>query len=132
MAAGKTVLVVDDDPDAVEFVKTVLSQIKGINVVTAFDADKALKIAGSQPLDLVVLDVMMPGKSGFDAFAELRQDEKTQQIPVIMLTAVSEVTGMKFGAADMGEFIGKEPEAFLDKPVDPVKLEKTARKALKL
>jgi DNA-binding response OmpR family regulator len=132
MGEGKTVLVVDDDPDAVEFVKTVLLQIKGINVVSAFDADGALKIARTRAVDLVVLDVMMPGKSGFDAFAELRQEKRTQEMPVIMLTAVSEATGMKFTAEDMGEFIGKEPEAFLDKPVDPVQLEKTARKVLKL
>jgi len=130
MADGKTVLVVDDNPDAIEFANAVISEIGDINVITAENGDAGIEKAKAESPDLIVLDVMMPGKSGFDVFAELREDEGTKDIPIIMLTGVSEETGMKFSADDMGEFIGKRPEAFLDKPVDPAQLEETVKKTL--
>jgi len=130
MAEGKTVLVVDDNPDAIAFAEAVISETGDINVITAANGDEGIEKARSESPDLIVLDVMMPGKSGFDVFAELREEEGTQEIPIIMLTGVSEETGMKFSADDMGEFIGKKPEAFLDKPVDPAQLEETVKSTL--
>jgi CheY-like chemotaxis protein len=72
----------------------------------------------------------MPRKSGFTVFQELRADEATRGIPVIMLTAVSQRVGLPFDANDMGEFYGSSPDAFIDKPVDPEVLRDTVRKLL--
>ena len=67
----------------------------------------------------------MPGESGFSVFAELRENQATAAIPVIMVTGSAEKTGIKFSSKEMGEFIGKEPEAYLEKPVDPEILKST-------
>ena len=67
----------------------------------------------------------MPGESGFTTFANLRQNAATADIPVIMVTGVAEKTGIKFDGKSMGEFLGKEPEAYLEKPIDPESLKST-------
>ena len=128
----KTILIVDDEPDAVEFVKAVISEIGDFPVITAFDGESGLEKAKTELPDLIILDVMMPKKNGFDVFYDLRQNPETRDIPVIMLTGVSEATGIKFSGKDMGEFLGKEPEDFIDKPVDPEKLQETIKKALEI
>jgi len=132
MSDGKTVLIVDDEPDAIEIVETMLSEIAGVAVISATDGDSGLaKVRESKP-DLVILDVQMPGKSGFDVFTELRQDDATKDLPVIMLTGVAEKTGLRFSADDMAEFLGKEPEAYIEKPVDPATLQATVSRVLGL
>ena len=82
--------------------------------------------------DLIILDVQMPGKSGFDLFSELDKDESTKDIPVVMLTGVEEKTGIGFSAKSMGEFFGKEPAAYIEKPVDATELQNTVSKLLGL
>ena len=72
-----------------------------------------------------MLDVQMPSESGFTAYADLRQNPATANIPVIMVTGIAEKTGMRFSAKAMGEYIGKEPEAYLEKPVDSEVLKST-------
>ena len=127
---SKTVLIVDDEADAREFVITVLEEIGGLNIVTAEDGDDGELKATELVPDLMLLDVMMPGKTGFDVFTTLRNNPKTAEIPVVMLTGVSEQMGMKFSKEAMGEYTGKEPNAFLDKPVDPEELENTVKEIL--
>jgi len=128
----KTILIVDDDPDAIEFVKTVVLDVGDFSVITASDgASGKVKAIEEQP-DLIVLDVMMPGQDGFYVFYDIRAASETRHIPVIMVTGVSKETGLKFSADDMGEFMGKAPEAFLDKPVDPAKLQETVKRVLQI
>jgi len=130
MAGGKKILVVDDNPDAIEFVKAVISGIGDYSVITATDGNQGLAKAQAESPDLIILDVMMPVKDGFMVFADFRKNPETMNIPVIMLTGVSEETGSKFGKKDMGKFIGQEPEEFIDKPVDPIKLQEIVKKIL--
>ncbi len=87
---------------------------------------------GSFMPDLVILDVQMPGKGGFDVFAEMKQDEASADIPVIMLTGVAEKTGMAFSSQEMGDFLGREPDAYIEKPVDPATLQQTVSRVLGL
>lgn len=84
-----TVLAVDDESDVLLFVKTTL-QAEGYRVLTAPDGPDALETARSEKPDLIVLDVVMPGMDGFEVLEELRKDETTCNIPVVMLTVVSE------------------------------------------
>jgi CheY-like chemotaxis protein len=127
---AKKILIVDDNPDAVEFSEAVLLEIGGLSVITANDGESGLKEARTQKPDLIILDVMMPEKDGFSVFHDLRKDEETRDIPVIMLTGVSEETGIKFTPGDIGEYVGKEPEAFMDKPADPVALQRKVKRIL--
>jgi class 3 adenylate cyclase len=103
------VLVVDDDPDMVGFLARLL-QSEGMAVEIAADGASALSLVGATPPDLVLLDVMMPGASGFDVCRQLKGDEATALIPVVLVTSLedseSRVRGIEAGADD-----------FLSKPV---------------
>ena len=132
MAEQKTVLIVDDEPDAVEIASEVLTCIEGIKAITANDGDSGLAKARDEKPDLIVLDVQMPGKTGFDVFSELKQDDATKDILVVMLTGISDKTGIKFSGDDMGEYMGQSPDAYLEKPVDPEVLQKTVSDLLGL
>jgi two-component system NtrC family sensor kinase len=125
----RKVLVVDDEPDAVEFVKIVLEEA-GYEVVSAFDGEAGMAVAREEAPDLIILDVQMPKKDGFATFAEMAQDAELGEIPVVMLTGISEKSGMPFSGQDMGEYFGKEPAAYVEKPVDPETLQQTVKKLL--
>jgi DNA-binding response OmpR family regulator len=95
------ILVVDDEADIVEFVRGYLER-DGYEVVTAEDGDRAVELAEKTRPDLLVLDVMLPGRSGFDVLRTLRSGGST--VPVIMLTArddvIDRVAGLELGADD--------------------------------
>ena len=120
----RTALVVDDEAVARDFIRAVLESIDW-KVIEAPDGQTALKMAVKQKPQLILLDVQMPGESGFNTFANLRENSATSAIPVIMVTGVAEKTGIRFSGQDMGEFIGQEPDAYLEKPVDPESLKST-------
>lgn len=126
---ARKVLVVDDEPDAVEFVKIVLEEA-GYDVLSAHDGEAGMAVARAQSPDLMILDVQMPGKDGFTVFSEMAQDEQLGSIPVVMLTGISEKTGLPFSSEDMGEYFGNEPAAYIEKPVDPQALQETVQKVL--
>jgi len=98
-----TVLVADDDLDIRELVAFKLAQA-GYEVRSAPDGVAALGAARAGGVDLVVLDLMMPGLSGLDVCAELRREPATAELPVIMLTARAQdqdvATGFAAGADD--------------------------------
>jgi len=127
--AKKKILVVDDESDAVEGI-TAMLESSGYEVCSAYDGDSALAAARQDKPDLILLDVQMPGKDGFMTFADLRHDESMRDIPVVFLTGVAEKTGVHFSANDVGEYLGSEPEGYLEKPIDPARLLKAVGKAL--
>jgi two-component system phosphate regulon response regulator PhoB len=86
MGDKKHVLIVDDDDDARTVVRTILTS-SGFEVTDAADGESALEKIQSFIPDLIVLDIMMPGMSGYDVVLRLKQKPETQNIPVIMLTA---------------------------------------------
>jgi len=98
-----TVLVADDDSDIRELVAFKLGQA-GYEVLAVGDGAAALETARAQRPDLAILDLMMPGLSGLDVCAQLRRDEGTAAVPVIMLTAKAQehdvATGFAAGADD--------------------------------
>ena len=123
---AKKVLIVDDESDSLQYVQAVLED-DGFTFLTASDGEAALQKAREEKPDVIIMDVQMPRMDGFQAFYELRKDDSTRSIPVIMLTAVSRRTGVHFGQKDMGDFLGSEPEAFIDKPIDAERLRTTVR-----
>ncbi|MCS7337664.1 MAG: response regulator transcription factor [Verrucomicrobiae bacterium] len=116
------VLVVDDEPDAVEVIEFNLKQA-GFDVTTAADGEEALRKARAQAPDLIVLDVMLPELDGFEVCKLLRRDPATANIPIIMLTAkaaeVDRVVGLELGADD-----------YVTKPFSPRELVLRVRKLL--
>lgn len=97
------VLVVDDEPNIVLSLEFLMEQA-GFEVVTAEDGEQALaRVNDSQP-DLLLLDISLPGISGFDVLERLRNEAGTAQLPIIMLTAhgrdVEREKGMALGADD--------------------------------
>jgi two-component system alkaline phosphatase synthesis response regulator PhoP len=120
------VLIVDDEPDVHLFIKAALED-EGYDFLDAADGEAGLALARSERPSLIILDVQMPKKGGFTVFGELREDEATRGTPVIMLTAVSARVGLAYSGEDMGAMYGSEPDAFIDKPVDPATLRDTAR-----
>ncbi len=86
---AKHILAVDDDKDILLIIKTYL-ECEGFAVTTADSGADAVALATENPPDLVLLDVMMPGMSGFEVLRALKAGDNTCTIPVIMLTGVSE------------------------------------------
>lgn len=123
MAQSKTILVVDDDPEILSMLSTRLES-RGYRVITASDGKEALSEAKRRRPDLMVLDVMMPGKNGWEVARALKQDPITEPIKVVMLTAigeqVNELTSPLYGA-----------DAHFDKPFDFGELEATIARLLK-
>ncbi len=89
MTDKRTILVVDDDPDLVESVAMKLES-EGYAVDKAYDGVEAMDRITAQRPDLVILDVMMPRKNGYQLCDELKQSEDTKGIIVVLLTAVAD------------------------------------------
>ncbi len=139
---AKTVLVVDDDDNTRRFLTVALEE-NGYEAVTAADGDEGYKKLQEMKPDLILLDVMMPKKTGFSLFKQIRRIEELKDIPVIMLTGVAGVLEeddaqaegdtfespfdsirerLRQGIAKMREEGVISPERFIDKPIDPEEL----------
>jgi two-component system phosphate regulon response regulator PhoB len=101
--AAHRILVVDDEADITALVAYHLAK-SGYRVTTAGNGSDALRSAREQRPDLVVLDLMLPGLSGYDVLAELRRREETRDVGVILLTArkdeADRIQGLSLGADD--------------------------------
>ncbi|MGB9903758.1 MAG: response regulator [Desulfotomaculales bacterium] len=97
------ILVVDDEESIVELIRYNLEK-EGYSVVTAADGNAALKAVHGEPPDLIILDVMLPGKDGLFLCRTLQSDPKTRKIPIIMISArtdeVDRILGLEMGADD--------------------------------
>ena len=116
------ILIADDDPEILTLLGIRLSK-QGYQVIEAQDGNIALEKARRERPDLVLLDVMMPAKNGWEVAKALREDESLQKMGIVMLTAigerVNEMTSPLYGADD-----------YVDKPFDFSQLEKKIRAVL--
>jgi putative two-component system response regulator len=125
MAERKTVLAIDDDPDVLEFVETVLSP--HYEVRTGSSGTQCLELAGSILPDVILLDVIMGHLSdGLDCLRKLKGQPSTKHIPVIMLTSVNDV----YDYRSQIEESFYDHDRWLDKPVKPDVLLEAVRGAL--
>ena len=113
--AGKYILVVDDDPDLVETVAMMLES-KGCEVGRAYDGVEGEESIKQRRPDLIVLDVMMPRKDGYVLCSELKADETTRDIPIVLLTAVGEAVPTTTYTHRDG--MSTEADDYISKPID--------------
>ncbi|MEA2006979.1 MAG: response regulator [Patescibacteria group bacterium] len=85
----KTILVVEDEKGMRESLQEILES-SGYAVVPAEDGEEAIELIGKQKIDLVLLDIILPRKDGFEVLKELKGDEKTKEIPVVLATNLSD------------------------------------------
>ena len=101
--AKEKVLVVDDEEDILELVRYNLNK-DGYKITCALTGEEALKKARSENYDLIILDLMLPGIDGLEVTRKLKDEPKTRDVPVVMLTAKGEesdvVAGLELGADD--------------------------------
>lgn len=101
------ILVVDDSPFIVEIIETILKD-SGFEVIIADDGEKALQKAKAESPEVIVLDLMLPKMNGYEVCKILKEDEKYQQIPIIMLTArVNDEDEAKGKQAGADVYMGK-------------------------
>jgi CheY-like chemotaxis protein len=141
---SKKILVVDDEPDVLTFLTAVLQE-NGYETLSAKDGVEALEVLRKENPDMVLLDLMMPKKSGITMIQELRKDPDMSHVAVVVVTGVSEVTGVDFrdfmykqelrDETKFAEATGLTehtiPDGFIEKPIDPEELIKVVKEALK-
>jgi len=135
----RLVLVVDDDPEVIDYISAILDDHQ-MKAMSASNGKEAMRRVRESKPDIILLDLMMPKQSGLGFFNELKKNELYKDIPVIVVSGASKVTGvdMKSYIYDK-EFSGQKqkvvgtdakPEAYVEKPVDPEKLIETIKKFL--
>ena len=122
MKDKQTVLIVDDSSENVDLLVDLL---KDYDLVTALDGETALEIVDEEDVDLILLDIMMPGMDGFEVCKKVKSNEKTSHIPIIFLSAKDKHAdiqrGFELGAVD-----------YITKPFNPNELLSRANTHLKL
>jgi len=118
------ILLVDDHPENIELLKAYLSP-QGYETIQAANGEEALAAFSSYAIDLILLDVMMPGMDGFEVTRRIRQDKANPQLPIVLVTAQREtedrVKGIEAGCDD-----------FISKPFDGIELRARVRSLLKV
>lgn len=117
MAEEKTILVVDDEPDVLTYISTLLED-NGYRTLQAKDGQEALDQIEQRRPDLITLDISMPERSGVRFYRDIKESETLKAIPVIIVTGVS---------GDFERFISTRrhvppPEGYISKPIDNEKL----------
>lgn len=121
---NKKVLIIEDHPETSELISGLL-KLEGIEPITATNGQEGLEKAHLEKPDLILLDVMMPGMSGFDVCKKLKSDHETSSIPVIIVSIKASEDSLK-----QGETAGAN--AYITKPFNPPELLDLVKKYLGL
>jgi CheY-like chemotaxis protein len=107
---AKTILIVEDDPKSMTLTRDLL-KISGYTTIQAIDGQQGVELAKSAKPDLILMDIMMPKKDGYAACHDIKADQATKHIPVVMLTAVG---------FDLNKILAKQYGAngYITKPFD--------------
>lgn len=121
----KRIYVIDDEPDTLTFLTTVLND-HDFQAVALRGGEEAVEAIEADPPDLVTLDITMPEKSGVSVYRFLKEQERYKEIPVIIITGISE---------DFRRFISTRrqvppPDGYLSKPVEAAELTELVKKLL--
>lgn len=122
MAETKTIMIVDDDDD-IRLIVSAFLEREGYDCIKASSGMEALETLKKETVDLILLDIMMPGIDGFEVLDRLRKDERTESIPVIMLTGVED-------REKTIDALNKGVTYFINKPFETIDLASKIRVAL--
>ncbi len=123
MSAKKKILVVEDERQILESLKDFFI-LQSYEVHTAATGDQGLALGLAENPDLIVLDIMLPGKDGYEVCQRLKRHRKTKHIPIIMLSAKSSVP-------DIDKGFRARADGYVTKPFDPARLHAKIKKLLK-
>ena len=127
--ANEKILIVDDDVDLTKALQVTLES-EHYTVITAADRTEGMEKIRTDKPDLVILDVMMSTwQDGFEMSRELKKDPQFKDIPILILTAVKDRTGINFKST-AGDPVWLPVDGFLDKPVEPEQLLTKVRELL--
>jgi len=137
MPEDKEILIVDDSDENVAFMSEILEE-QGYPYRVAMNGKEALEAMREKQPDLILLDIMMPRKSGLLVWKEMKRDPELEKIPIIIVTGVFDITGIdldtgaendkdgyaddmarRFGAAVRKQLSGITPDGLIEKPIDP-------------
>jgi CheY-like chemotaxis protein len=125
---AKKILIVDDDIEQIEFASTVLEE-NGYILISATNGVEGMEKVKSEKPDLILLDILMPEKSGISMYRDLRNDKESKDIPVIVVTGVGR--GQRIEGRMMGQDPGiPAPEGLIQKPMEPSVILKLVNKLL--
>lgn len=113
----KKILIVDDEPEQIDFAKTILEE-KEYMVISASNGVEGMNLVRTETPDLILLDIMMPEKGGIGMYQELKKDEATRNIPVVIVTGVTR-------GKDFDDLVVRQshdvppPDGYIEKPMNP-------------
>ena len=111
------ILIVDDEPEQIEFASTLLEE-NGYIPISATNGAEGMKMVQTEKPDLILLDILMPEKSGIGMYHDLKHDEETKNIPVIIVTGVAR-------GGDFDDLMMRQdkalppPDGYIEKPMNP-------------
>jgi CheY-like chemotaxis protein len=123
------ILVVDDDPDIIEAITTVLDSMDEYDVSTARDGLECMEAVKKDPPDLIILDLLMPRMDGFAVVRELREKPHYGKLPIMILTSVREDASYRRYELETG--LSMDVQDYIEKPVPPAELLRRVGKLLK-
>ncbi len=123
------ILVVDDDPDIIEAITTVLESVEEYDVRTARDGLECVEAVKANVPDLLILDLLMPRMDGFAVVRDLRGNPRFSKLPIMILTSVREDASHRRYELEMG--LTMDVQDYIEKPVPPVELMRRVGNLLK-
>src|SRR3989338_2916471 len=103
----KVIMLVDDNPDLLYSVQKGLESLRDYEVITVESGRKCLQLLNKIRPDLILLDIMMPGMDGWDTCAKIKDNKKTENIPIVFLTAKTDPISKSMGRLASADYITK-------------------------
>jgi len=113
----KTAVVIDDEVDLTEYISTILEE-GGFKVYSANDAKSGEDLVLEHNPQVILIDLMMPGRSGVQLFVRLRGNEVSKETPLVMVTGIKTQMGVDWGEV-VERFKVRQPDGFVEKPINP-------------
>jgi CheY-like chemotaxis protein len=113
----KKILIVDDEPEQIEFAAMIMQE-NGYIPISAADGKEGMKKVHTEKPDLILLDILMPEKGGLGMYRDLKQNEKTRNIPVVIVTGVARGGDFQERMIRQDENLPL-PDGYVEKPMNP-------------
>jgi CheY-like chemotaxis protein len=113
----KKILIVDDEPEQIEFAAMVMQE-NGYIPISASDGEEGMKKVHTEKPDLILLDILMPEKGGLGMYKDLKQNEETRNIPVVIVTGVARGGDFQDRMIRQDENL-PPPDGYIEKPMNP-------------